>query len=100
MVPANLSGNTAPINPLKTSSKVSRASSVPSHLGHKPNLHACQGSIAIRMELAGLMSTEIIAHDSAMEDRLEEFLGAASPLLKQLQETLIAFGKEDIGVTH
>lgn len=100
MVAVNLSGNTASINTLKAGPKAPRASSIPSYLDRKPNLHACQGSIAIRMELGGLMSTEIIAHDSAMEDRLKEFLGTACPFLKQLQETLIAFGNEDIGASH
>lgn len=100
MAPTTLSCDTVSMDPLKCGT--ANSTIPPTHLG--PNLQketrSCQGSIAIRMELSGLMSTEIIAHDSATEERLCEVLRTAHPLIERLQEILIAFGSEDIGVTH
>lgn len=100
MVSGTLSESTTSINTFKTGSKTSNASTAHPYLDQKTQAQPCEGSIAIRMGLSGLMSTEIIAHESATEERLREVLKAARPLMMQLQEILIAFGNEEIGVTH
>lgn len=85
------------INTLQTRRTASRSSFAPPVPDHKTKPRSCEGSIAIRMELSGLMSVAIIAHDSAMEERLSECLRTASPFLAQLREIVASFACEDGG---